>query len=72
MDKHPEIFDKHHEVDFSLVIYFFHEKLKGEHSFWAPYFNIINLSDLPAFWDDQSKSELQDKVMISYVNKYRS
>lgn len=52
MDKHPEIFDKHHEVDFSLVIYFFHEKLKGEHSFWAPYFNIINLSDLPAFWDD--------------------
>lgn len=27
--KHPELFDKHNEVDLALVIYFFHERLKG-------------------------------------------
>ena len=53
MEKHPEIFDKHEEVDLALVIWAFHEKLKKpEDSFWTPGFNIINLSDLPAFWDD--------------------
>lgn len=36
MDKHPEIFDKIVEDDFSLIIFYFHEKLKGEKSFWYP------------------------------------
>lgn len=50
IDKHPEVFNKHHEVDLALVLYTFYEKLKGENSFWAPSFAIMNLSDLPAFW----------------------
>jgi hypothetical protein len=31
--KHPEIFDKHIEIDMALPVYFFYEKLK-EKSFW--------------------------------------
>lgn len=57
IDQHPEIFNKHKEDDMSLVLYIFHEKLKGEKSFWLPYLNIINLSDLPAFWDEKMKQE---------------
>ena len=71
MAKHPEIFDKHQEDDMSLVIYTFFEKLKGEKSFWSPAFNIINCSDLPAFWDDEAIDEFQDKVMIRYIKKCR-
>ena len=53
MEKHPEIFDKHEEVDMSHVIWAFYEKLKQpEGCFWTPWFNIINITHLPAFWDD--------------------
>lgn len=47
IEKHPEIFDKIVEDDFSLIIFYFHEKLKGEKSFYFPMINITNLSDIP-------------------------
>ena len=58
--KHPDIFNKHNEVDQSLVIFAFHERLKGEKSFWFPAFDIVNISRLPAFWTDKEISEFQD------------
>jgi hypothetical protein len=48
---HPEVFDKHQEIDFAIVLYTFHEKLKGDKSFWTPLYNIINLTHLPCFWE---------------------
>ena len=53
IENHPEVFDKSQEVDFSLIVFIMYEKLKGQDSFWAPYFNIVNPSDLPAFWSDE-------------------
>ena len=69
--KHPEVFDRHEEVDQSLIIYAFYEKLKGESSFWKPAFDIINLSHLPAFWTQEEIDEFQDPVMLSRIKKYR-
>ena len=67
LDKHPDVFNKHHEVDLAVVIYAFHERLKGDKSFWKPYYDIINISDMPAFWSDEEIINFQDKVMIEYV-----
>lgn len=67
MDKYPEVFNKHHEVDLAIVIYCFYERLKGDKSHWKPYYDIINVSDLPAFWSDDEINEFQDRVMIGYV-----
>ena len=58
--KHSEVFNKHQEVDLALVLYTLYEKLKGEDSFWAPSFAIMNLSDLPAFWKEEEINEFQD------------
>ena len=33
-DRHPEIFDKHQELDLSIVIYVWYERMKGEGSRW--------------------------------------
>lgn len=53
IEEHPEVFDRCQEVDFSLIAFIMYERLKGENSFWAPYWNIVNPSDLPAFWSDE-------------------
>jgi len=29
------------------------EKMKGDKSFYSPYFDIVNPSDLPAFWSEE-------------------
>lgn len=57
--KHPEIFKHHFDAEYLiLIIYFWYEMLKGEESFWHPYFQIINISDLPMLWSDKEISEL--------------
>jgi len=28
------------------------ERMKGEKSFWAAYFEIVNFTDLPFMWED--------------------
>lgn len=66
-EKHPEIFDKIVEDDMSLIIFYFHEYLKGEKSFWYPMIAITNLSDLPFMWSQEEINEFQDKVIIDYI-----
>lgn len=65
--KHPEIFDKMVEDDMSIIIFYFHEYLKGEKSFWYPMLAITNLSDLPFLWSQDEIDQFQDKVIIDYI-----
>ena len=39
IDKHPEVFKQHYDSEYLvLAAFIFHELLKGEESFWHPYF----------------------------------
>jgi hypothetical protein len=53
-DNHPEIFKKHYDAEFLiLIVFLWFEKAKGEASFWKPYLDIINFTDLPFLWSDE-------------------
>jgi len=59
IDKHPEIFKTHFDAEYLLLISFlWHELLKGVSSFWYPYLQIINMSELPMFWSEAEIEEL--------------
>ena len=45
--------------------------MKGEASFWYPYFQIVNKSDLPFLWERSQIRELQDAVLESNIENYR-
>lgn len=71
--KHPEIFKNHYDAEYLvLIVYFFYEMLKGEKSFWFPYFDVINISDIPMVWNEDEIDELQDAVLKRDVDIYRS
>ena len=57
-DKHPEIFKKHHDAEYlRLIIFIWHERCKGEDSFWKPFIDLINFTDLPFLWTDDELAE---------------
>ena len=49
-----------------------YEKLKGEDSFWAPYFAIAEPSDLPYKWSDSEIEGLEDKALQEEILAYRN
>jgi hypothetical protein len=48
------------------------EMLKGENSFWDPYFQVINTCDLPMTWSEEDLVEFQDVVLKTTLTNYRS
>jgi len=59
--KHPEVFKQHYDSEYlMLATFILHELLKGEESFWFPYLEIINFSDIPMLWTADEIDELQD------------
>ena len=51
---HPEIFKQHYDAEYLIMISFvLYELCKGPQSFWHPYFEIVNTSDLPMLWEDE-------------------
>lgn len=57
--KHPEIFKSHHDSEYlTLGLFIMNEICKGEASFWFPYLEIINFSDLPMIWTKHEVEEL--------------
>lgn len=48
------------------------EMLKGEESFWHPYFQVINTCDLPMAWSEAELVEFQDVVLKTTLTNYRS
>ena len=70
-DKHPEIFKRHYDAEYlALIVFLWHEKAKGEASFWKPYLDIINFTDMPFLWNDEELNEFQDAVLIANVKRY--
>ena len=62
--KHPEIFRDHFDAEYLLMIVFvMHHMLIGENSFWHPFWQIINMSDMPMKWSEEEVSELQDAFL---------
>jgi hypothetical protein len=58
-EKHPEIFRDHFDSEYLLMITFvMHHILIKEKSFWHPFWQIINLSDMPMRWSDEETAEL--------------
>ena len=52
--RHPEVFQINDGAIYcKMITYLWHERSKGEASFWKPYLDIINFSDLPLLWKDE-------------------
>lgn len=63
----PELFDEEKcgDADFNiLAIYLMAEKLKGEESFWAPYFAINERSYTLLDWTSEDLAKLEDPYII--------
>ena len=57
-DKHPDVFTRHFDAEYLvLILYVMHEQIKGEASFYHPYFEIVNTSDLPFLWTSNENKE---------------
>jgi hypothetical protein len=58
----PQLFLKHPDCDqLCLAIFLLHEYLKGpERSYWWPYIDIMNESDLASFWSEDELNRLCD------------
>ena len=57
--ENPEIFKEHFDAEYLiLIVFLLYEMLKEEKSFWAPYFAIVNVSDLPYTWSEDELNEL--------------
>lgn len=72
IQKHPEIYKAHYDAEYLILATFiFYERLKGEKSFWHPYFQIINFSDIPMLWNEDEIDELQDQILKKDIIHYR-
>lgn len=57
--QHPEIFEKHYDSEYLLMITFvMHHELLGEKSFWYPFWQVTNEADLPMRWRPDEVDEL--------------
>ena len=65
LQKH-DVFKTHKKSnDFVLWAFLMFEKLKGDQSFWHPYFRIIPEIELLMDWSNLELSELQDKFLAN-------
>jgi histone-lysine N-methyltransferase SETD3 len=72
LEKHPEVFKKHYDSEYLVLgTFIMHEILKGEDSFWHPYLEIINFSDIPMLWEAHEIEELQDAILKKDIIHYR-
>ena len=63
-NRNPAIFKDHYDaVYLHLIIYIWHEQLKGDKSFWEPYFETINTCDMPFMWTSEEIDEFQDNLL---------
>jgi len=70
-DRNPAVFKRHHDSEYLIIIvYIWHEQMKGEKSFWFPYFDTINTCDMPMSWTDAELDEFQDSVLKQNLKTY--
>ena len=54
-----------------MILWLWHEKAKGEASFWKPFCDTINFTDMPMLWSHEELAEFQDAVLIENVKRYK-
>ena len=68
---HPEVFIEHIDAEYlQLILFIMHEQMKGKDSFFYPYLQIVNRSDLPFLWEEGEIKEFQDAVLQSNIEFY--
>jgi hypothetical protein len=45
-----------------IIFFVIHEMTKGMNSFWYPYFQITEKTDMPQGWKEHEIDELQDQI----------
>lgn len=72
LSAHEDVFVAYQERDFMvLCLYLIFERSKGEESFWHPYFEIVELVDLPSQWDDEVIDKLVDAELKANVRIFK-
>ena len=54
-----------------MIVFVMHHHLIGDKSFWAPFWKIVNLSDMPMRWDDEEIKSLQDPFLEREILAFR-
>ena len=69
----PHLFIKHPDCDqLSLAVFLLSEYLKGpDQSFWWPYLDVMNESDLACFWRENELDRLCDYELKKEADTYR-
>ena len=50
--------EEHYDPEYlSLIVYVYAELLKKEDSFWFPYFDVINMTDLCMTWTEEELAD---------------
>ena len=71
-EKHPEIFEDHFDAEYMLMITFImRQMLLGEESFWYPFWEIVNMSDMPMRWGHLEIHEFQDTFLQREIGTFR-
>ena len=69
---HPDVFLANEDRDFNvLVVFLMYERSKGPESFWHPYFETVQLVDLPALWEDEDIEKLQDPELVENIKYFK-
>ena len=70
--RHEDVFKEHADGEYLRLIFFItYELSKGERSFWHPYFQIAQDSDLPCFWSAEEIAELEDELLKAEIKEYK-
>lgn len=54
-----------------MIVFVMHHMLIGEKSFWAPFWQIVNLSEMPMRWSEHEVQELQDSYLEREIKTFR-
>ena len=72
IEDNPQLFKKHPDADqLTLGVFLISEYLKGPESFWWPYLDVMNESDLVSFWKSEEIDRLCDYELKKEAQVYR-
>ena len=72
IERHKDVFIEHFDGEYLRLIFFITVEIgKGQKSFWYPYFQIAQESDLPCFWDDADINMLEDELLKAEIKEYK-
>jgi hypothetical protein len=72
VNSHEDLFKQHADADqLCLALFLMVESLKGQSSFWHPYIDVMNTSDLAYLWNDEELKLLNDYELMHQAHVYR-